>query len=216
MTVRPPTSITCVLSPRRLSTSWAVPTAINLPSLIATAWANERRSSWVATLPLRTMTSAGPVSVRVSAGMAVPPAGPAGAQWLVSRFVLVGGLEQSLRGRRLAVDHRVGVLDALSVRPGVLEHDLHHLVVRLLVRPVPLELQEHLLPGDGDRPGLDDPLHRAAVGRLAGPAGGVLDRVHLVPRLQRLDGRERQAHLRPQRRDHELLPPGLLDRGDEF
>src|SRR3954449_7691440 len=151
-----------------------------------------------------------------SSGMAVPPAGLAGAQWLVPRSVLVGRLHEPLRGRRLAVDHRVGVLDALPVRPGVLEHDLHHLVVRLLVRPVPLELQKHLLPGDGDRPGLDDPLHRAAVGRLAGPAGGVLDRVHLVPRLQRLDGRERQAYLRPQGRDHELLPPGLLDCGDEL
>src|SRR3954452_19920907 len=216
MTVRPPTSMTCVLSSLHPSTSWSVPTAMNRPSRIATAWANGRRSSWVATLPLRTMTSAGPVSLRISGGMAVPPTGRADAPWFVPGLVSVGRLEQPLRGRRLAVDHRVGVLDPLPVRPGVLEHDLHHRVVRLLARPVPWELQEHLLPGDRHRPGLDDPLHGAAVGRLARPAGGVIDRVHLVSGLHRLDGREGEPPLGPKRRHHELLPAGPLDRGHEL
>src|SRR3954447_831244 len=59
-----------------------------------------------------------------SSRMAVPPVGPAGAQWLVPKFVLVGRLHEALRGRRLAVDHCVGVLNALPVSPRVLEHDL--------------------------------------------------------------------------------------------
>src|SRR5947209_11713683 len=69
---------------------------------------------------------------------------------------------------RLFVDHRVGVFDPLAVGPGVLEDDLHHRVIGPAARPVALEFEEHLLPGDRDGTGLDDSLHRAAVGRLAG------------------------------------------------
>src|SRR5262245_18673236 len=58
MTVRPPTSITLVLSPRCASTSWSPPTATNLPSLIATASAVGRRRSSVVTRPLRRIKSA--------------------------------------------------------------------------------------------------------------------------------------------------------------
>src|SRR5450755_3455433 len=115
--------------------SWSLPTAMNFPSLTAAAWANERRSSCVAILPWWTITSAVvTVPVRLSAGMVVPP-------W----SGLVGRLEQALREGRLAVDHRVGVLDALPVSAGMLNHYLHDGIVGLLARPVPLELQQDLL-----------------------------------------------------------------------
>jgi len=72
MTARPPASITCVLGPRRLSTSAAEPTAAIVPPRIAIAPAVGCFGLSVAIRPLVTIVSA----LSCAKGIAQPPRTP--------------------------------------------------------------------------------------------------------------------------------------------
>ena len=93
--------------------------------------------------------------------------------------------------------------------------DVHDGVVRLTVRPVPLPLEHYGQRRDRLRAGLDHPLHGIVVCELADVAAAVLDYVDVVTVLHGLHGGQRDAGLGPQAGQHDLLPPRLLDGGDE-
>ncbi|MNX96339.1 hypothetical protein D3C86_1286510 [compost metagenome] len=111
--------------------------------------------------------------------------------------------------------HGVGVIHAHAVRAAVFQHQFHHRLVSILVRPVTLVFEQHLLPGHRHRAGLNHPLHRHVVGFLAGAAGGVGDDVHLVAFSQGFQCRESQADLGPQRSNDQLLATGGFHRVDQ-
>ena len=115
----------------------------------------------------------------------------------------------------LGAEHAVGVLDAHAVGTGVLLRDAGDRLVGPLPRPVALPLQQDLLPGDRHGAGLDQALDGHVVGFRAGATGGVGHEVDLVAVGQGIERRHVQADLRPQRRDDELLAPGLADGIDD-
>jgi hypothetical protein len=62
---------------------------------------------------------------------------------------------------------------------------------------------------------LDDPLEAGAVGLLACAADRVGDGVELVALPEGIEGRERQAELRPARAGNQLAPARGAHRGEE-
>ena len=95
MTVRPATSMTCVLAPRSFSTSASVPTARNRPPFTATALAIVPRWSSVATRPFFTIRSAVPRSASWLNGREQPDP-------TTSNNAISHGLTEPLPSRRAA------------------------------------------------------------------------------------------------------------------
>src|SRR6266403_5537744 len=134
------------------------------------------------------------------------------------RLLVARSRRDHVRGkhrRRCVVHHGVHVLDTDAVRAVVGLHDVHDGVVRVLLRPVALELEHDLQRRDRLRARLDHPLHRVVVRELTDVAAAVLHDVHLVAVVYRLNGRKGDTHFGPESREHDLLPTGCLDRGHE-
>src|SRR5262249_54283104 len=137
ITVRPPSAITCVLGPRRRIASWSEPTTANRPPRIATAVADGRVLCIVAILPPVRMTSADAGTGFEDALMVASSVPGIAFAW----SALLRHHLRLLRRLRRLVHHRVRVLDARAVRPGLRPQQLHQRVVVLLVGPVALPLE---------------------------------------------------------------------------
>src|SRR5438552_1736240 len=202
MTVRPLASITSVPGPRWRRTSSLVPAAKILSPAIATASTNDG-TRFVAIFALCRMTSTGTETSFATRK----------SLFLLRRSRGDDVLREARR--RGAVDHRVGVLHAHAVGPAVGLHDVHHRVVRVLVRPIALPLEHHGERGDRLGARLDHALHRVVVSELTDVAAAVLDDVDLVAVVEGLNRRQRDAGFGPQASEHDLFPPAFLDGGDE-
>src|SRR5262249_10272059 len=78
------------------------------------------------------------------------------------------------------VHHRVGVIHAHTVGPGVLTHNGHYGVVGILAGPVALPFEHNLLPSYWNNPCLDHALHGVVMPVFRGAAGSVSHHVDLV------------------------------------
>ena len=112
--------------------------------------------------------------------------------------------------------HCVCVLHADTVGATVGLHDVHDSVVRIVKRPVALPLKHHGERGDRLRASLNNALHGILMGKLADIAAAVLDYIDFIVVVNRLDGGQRDASLRPEAGQRDLLAPGILDCGNKL
>jgi hypothetical protein len=94
-------------------------------------------------------------------------------------------------------------------------HDVHDRVVCVFQSPIALPLEHYGERGDGLRARLDYALHCVLVGKLAHVAAAILDDVDFVAVVNGLDGGKGNTGFRPEPGQHDLLPTGFLDRGNE-
>ncbi len=117
---------------------------------------------------------------------------------------------------RRTVNHRVRVLHAHPVATGMVLHDIHHRVIRIPLCPVALPLEHHLNPGHRLRSGLLDPSHRRQMSSFIQIAAEILNDIHFISVVNRLNGGKRDAHLCPKTSEHNLFAPCLLHRSHEL
>ena len=80
----------------------------------------------------------------------------------------------------------------------------------LRARPITLQLSRHAKPRDRLGPCGDNPADGHVMRFRSDAARCVSDGVHVIAVAHRVDGRLRQTHLRPERRDDQLLATGAL------
>ena len=104
------------------------------------------------------------------------------------------------RGGR-AMHHRVRVLYADAVGTVVVLDEIHHGIVRIPLRPIPLPLESDAKCGDRVCARLDDSPHGIVMSQLADVTAAIFDDVDLVPVMDGLHGRKGCAGFRPKTAD---------------
>jgi len=98
---------------------------------------------------------------------------------------------------------------------GMVEQDLDDCSKPFCTRPITLQFSRHAKPRDWLGPRSDETADCHVMCFRRDAAGRVGDGVHVVPLTHGVDGGLRQTHLRPERRDDQLLAAGLLHGFDD-
>src|SRR6266403_1548434 len=205
MTVRRRPSITRVCGPPRRRISSFLPAAAIFPAVMAMASTNEG-TPLVAILALCKMRSADTAVSFSSFSKWIKKGGGGSARrvLLVNCNCSGNRVLWEFRGRR-AVYHRVHVLDADTVCSVMVLHDVHHGIVSFFVSPVALPLQHGGKGRHGFCSRLDYSLHSVVMSELTHVTAAIFNHVDFVAVMKRLHCWQRNAGLRPEAGNENLL-----------